>query len=283
TYIVNHAGDQVVLVDHTVWPLYEQLRPATVQHVIVMGLPAPAAPPPDTLAYEALLAAHDPCELEWSDVDERDAAALCYTSGTTGQPKGVLYSHRAIAFHCMNWAMADTVGVRRSDVVLSAPPMFHINGWGLPFVSAMVGATLVLPNRYLDPGSLLELIASEQVTVSAGVPTVWLGVWDALAANPNGHDIRSLRRLATGGSAPPESMMRAWREQYGVDIIHLWGMTEMTASGTVSSMATRPADVADADRYRALSRQGVPEPFIEIRARNEHGLVPWDGTTMGEL
>jgi fatty-acyl-CoA synthase len=282
TYIANHARDHLIVVDHNLWPLYEQLRPSTIRHVVLMGPREMAECPPDVIPYEDLIASTNPAEFEWSDVDERDAAALCYTSGTTGQSKGVLYSHRAIAVHCMNWAMVDNVAIGRRDVVLGAPPMFHINGWGLAFLSAMVGAKLVLPNRFLDPESVLELIERERVSVAAGVPTVWFGVMGVLDASPQRYDIRSLQRIATGGSAPPTSLMRAWTERYGVEIIHLWGMTEMTGSGTVS-LADDAVGATTDERYRRLARQGIPEPFIEIRARNESGLVPWDGTTMGEL
>jgi len=284
TYILNDAGDEIVLVDQDMWPLYQKLQPTTVRHVILMG----SGPGPErsynALSYEDLIASAQESAFEWIDIDERDAAALCYTSGTTGQAKGVLYSHRAITFHCMNWAMVDNVAICRRDVVLGAPPMFHINGWGLSFVSAMVGAKLVLPNRFLDPESVLDLIASERVTVAAGVPTVWLSVLDVLNTGRQRYDVRSLNRIATGGSAPPTSMMRAWIEQYGVRIIHLWGMTEMTASGTVSLNADDDSDGPSNDAlYVCLARQGIPEPFIEIRARDENGLIPWDGVTMGEL
>jgi fatty-acyl-CoA synthase len=282
TDIINHAGDDVVLVDQNVWQLYEQLGPSRIRHVIVMGASARVECPPHAIAYEDLIGSVDGSQFEWTDLDERDAAALCYTSGTTGQSKGVLYSHRAIVFHCMNWAMVDNVAICKRDVVLGAPPMFHINGWGLPFVSALVGAKLVLPNRYLDPESLLDLVTAEHVTFSAGVPTVWFGVLNALDAGSHRYDIGSLRRIATGGSAPSQALMRAWIERYRVDVIHLWGMTEMTGSGTVSLPPDR-AEIGSQVAYKSLARQGIPEPFIEVRARNENGIVPWDGLTMGEL
>jgi fatty-acyl-CoA synthase len=305
-YIVADAGARVVIADRSLLPLFERVRERVkVEHVIVTA--GSHALPDWALDYEAVVAEAGVGAFEAPELDERDAAAMCYSSGTTGRPKGVLYSHRAIALHAMNWTAADTVGVGRRDVVLAVVPMFHINGWGLPFTAAHVGAKLVLPGPFLDANSLLELIEAERVTVSAGVPTVWLDVLHALDrqkgsrppsgrkgdGSPSGgspserrsasYDVSSIRTLVIGGSAAPTALLRGYQERHGVTVVQAWGMTETTSLATVCRL---PADLetAPAERqYAWRAKQGVPMPFIEIRARGDGGLVPWDGETMGEL
>jgi fatty-acyl-CoA synthase len=276
-YIANHAGDRVLIADRSLAALADRLcQDVRFEHVILMG------EGDDTHRrahdYEALLAGTvgEPAELP--HLDERQAAAMCYTSGTTGRPKGVLYSHRSVVLAALDWTIADSVGVRGRDVILSIPSMFHINGWNFPFIAALVGAKLVLPNRYLDPDSLLELIESERVTFSGGVPTIWGDLLRAVEEG-GGRDISSLRLVATGGAAPSATLLRAW-EQRGVSLLHIWGMTEMTAVGTVSHPV---AGATPEERLARQSKQGVPATFVEIRARGDAGLVPWDGETMGEL
>jgi fatty-acyl-CoA synthase len=282
SYIIEHAGDRAIVVDRTLLPVLEQLAlPAAIEHVIVMG--DGAERPAASLDYDELVATGDAAAFAEVDLDERDAAAMCYTSGTTGRPKGVVYSHRALALQALNLTTADSLAVRGRDVILAVVPMFHINGWGLPFAAALAGATLVLPGSRLDPASLLHLIASERVTLSGGVPTIWMSVLHALDAHSVDADIRSLRALAVGGSAVPQAMLRGYKERYGVDVVQAWGMTE-TAS--VSTVCTLPGwlDEAPPDtQYAWLAKQGAPLPFVEIRARGEHGLIPWDGEAMGEL
>jgi fatty-acyl-CoA synthase len=178
---------------------------------------------------------------------------------------------------------ADSIGVRQRDVILAVVPMFHINGWCLPFAAALAGATLVLPASRLDPASLLRLIASERVTVSAGVPTVWLGVLDALDRAPGAHDVSSVRALVIGGSAVPKALLRGYEERYGITVLQAWGMTETTSIATV---CRTPPDLDDAPpevQYTWRTKQGAPMPFVEVRARTDAGLAPWDGETMGEL
>ena len=282
THIVNDAGDRIVIVDKGLWPLFEQLRPRiNVEHVVVMANDGDV--PEGTIEYERLLADRDAADFQCEELDERSAAAMCYTSGTTGHPKGVLFSHRAIVLESMNWTAADTVGVRQRDVILAVVPMFHINGWGIPFTAALVGAKLVLPGAYLDAPRLLELIQAERVTVSGGVPTVWSTVLQTLDSQPARYDITHLRTLVIGGSAVPKALLRGYRERYGVMVIHAWGMTETTAVATVcrvpASLESAPTETQD----DWLAQQGLPMPFVEIRARGESGLAPWDGQTMGEL
>ena len=288
TYIVTHAGDRIIIVDQSLLPLLERMTlPPSVEHVVVIregrdrhdgrDLPGRA------IDYETLVAGGDGERFAHLDLDERDAAAMCYTSGTTGRPKGVVYSHRTIALQAMNQTTADALGVCQRDVILAVVPMFHINGWGLPFAAALVGARLVLPGPSLDPRSLLDLITRERVTMSAGVPTVWLGVLHALDNQSCTGDLSSLRALAIGGSAVPPALIRAYQERYGVSVVHAWGMTETTAVATVCSLPADMDDAPPAAQYAWRSKQGTPLPFVEIRARGDAGLVPWDGLTMGEL
>ncbi|WP_207635146.1 long-chain fatty acid--CoA ligase [Thermaerobacter marianensis] len=286
-YIVQHAGDKVLIVDRTLLPLYQQFKDhVQLEHVIVVGGSVPAAAGPDggtLLDYEELLAAADPSRYREPDLDEREAAAMCYTSGTTGRPKGVLYSHRALVLHSLGTALPDGVGIGEADCCLPVVPMFHANAWGMPFTATMVGAKQVFPGPHLDPVSLLEDFAQERVTVTAGVPTIWLGILQELDKNPGRWDLSSLRAMLIGGSAAPKGMIRGFQERHGLRVVHGWGMTETSPVGTISRL---PADLAGAPadvQYEVRAKQGRPLPLVEIRARNEQGIVPWDGQTMGEL
>jgi fatty-acyl-CoA synthase len=282
-YIVNDADDQVVVMDASLLPLWEKVRPQVkVKHLIVCGTP-PAGAPPGALDYETLLAGADSARFSEPALEEQEAAAMCYTSGTTGRPKGVLYSHRALVLHSIAQGMRDCLGVSERDVVLPVVPMFHVNAWGLPFTCTMVGASQVFPGPFLDAESILDLLVRERVTITAGVPTVWMALLQALDANPGKYDLSRLRAIVVGGSAASPAMIRGFQERHGLSMLHAWGMTEMTPLGTVCRV---PSDLsaADADeqlRYRA--RQGTPQALVEIRARTDDGFAPWDGRTMGEL
>jgi fatty-acyl-CoA synthase len=279
-YIAGHAGDSVLIADADLLPVVDELRRRVAfDHVVIMS--ADGGVPSGTIDYEALIDGADGAEFAATEVDEDAAAAMCYTSGTTGRPKGVVYSHRAIVLSAMNWMMADSVGVRARDVILAVPSMFHINGWNFPFIAALAGAKLVLPGRQLDAASLLDLIASERVTLSGGVPTVWLGVLQALEDGAS-QDVSSLRLIASGGAGVPPALMRGWQERH-VEVLHIWGMTEMTAVGTVSRCPPELDDAPADARYAWLAKQGVPTQLVEMRARAADGLVPWDGRTMGEV
>lgn len=279
SYIVNHAEDQVLLVDATLLPLYEKFRDQVhLRHVIVYGGPAPEG----MLDYEQLLASADPRAFEYPDMNERQAAAMCYTSGTTGQPKGVLYSHRAIVLHTLGECLVDVLALREADTVLPVVPMFHANAWGLPYSATLIGAKQVFPGPHLDPESLLDLFEREQVTVTGGVPTIWLGIVQMLDAQPDRWKLVPGMRMAVGGSAAPEGMIRAF-DRHNLRVIHAWGMTEMTPVGTVSNLTSDLLDAPTDTQYDFRARQGIPLPFVEIRARGDDGLVPWDGQTMGEL
>lgn len=288
-WIATHAEDRVVLVDESLLPLWKAVAPHApgVRHVIVLAESGPhvaaTAGIDGLLDYETLLDAEDPGAFEAPALDERQAAAMCYTSGTTGKPKGVLYSHRSCVLHSFVGALGGTFAVGERDVVLPVVPMFHVNAWGLPYTCLMTGAAQVLPGPHLDPGSLLELFVGERVTFSAGVPTVWLALLAALDAQPGAHDLSALRALGVGGSAPPEALIRGLRERHGIPTLHGWGMTETSPLGTVATLPPGMDDAPLDAQIRYQTHQGRPLPFVELRARGEHGLVPWDGQSLGEL
>jgi fatty-acyl-CoA synthase len=195
----------------------------------------------------------------------------------------VLYSHRAVMLHCVGQGLADAMGVSERDTVLPIVPMFHVNAWGLPFSATLFGSNQVYPGPHLDAKSVLELMVKERVTLTAGVPTVWLGVLQELDAKPGGHDLSCLRSIAIGGSAAPISLIRGYKERHGIDIVHAWGMTEMTPLGTLCNLPASLVDAPPEQQYKYRAKQGTPLPFVEIRAATENGFAPWDGKTMGEL
>jgi len=278
TYIANHAGDSILLIDDVLLPVLERLRPQSLKHVVVWtnGTQAPEG----MIDYEELIAP-EPGEFAGPRLDEREAAAMCYTSGTTGRPKGVVYSHRAIVLHSL--ASATTVGlaISQGEVLCPVVPMFHVNGWGLPFTATMVGCKQVLPGPHLDPESLLDLYVQEGVTLSAGVPTIWMGVLQALDKEPSRWNLGAIR-MVVGGSAAPESMIRGF-DRHSLRVIHAWGMTEMTPLGTVSWLKRSLAELPEEQQYVYRAKQGLPAPFVETRIMGPSGEEPWDGETMGEL
>ncbi|TCJ14832.1 fatty-acid--CoA ligase [Rubrobacter taiwanensis] len=281
-YIVEHAQDKIVIVDEDFLPLLDRVRERVdVERVIVIS--RDGSVPEGMLDYEELLESADEERFEYPDFDEGQAAALCYTSGTTGRPKGVLYSHRSLVLQAMTWTMADTAGIRQSDVIYPIVPMFHINNWCQPFVAAMVGARFLFAKPHFDAARLLKTIEEEKVTLSGGVPTVWLSILQELERNPGQYDLSGLRGVIVAGAAAPKGMIKRLKEDYGVEVIHMWGLTETAPLATVAAV---PADMQDApadEKYALLSRQGYPIPFIEMRLRGAEGFAPWDGETMGEL
>ena len=280
-YIVNHADDSVVILDEVLWPLWERLRPEVKpRHVIVWGHGQPV--PEGAIDYEQLIEPELP-DFSPPLIGENDAAGLCYTSGTTGHPKGVLYSHRALVVHSLISAVPDSFGLSKSDVVLPVVPMFHVNAWGLPFTATMVGAKQVFPGPHLDPVSVLNLLADEQVTLTAGVPTVWLAILDQLDCNPGKWNLKALHTMIVGGSAAPQSMIEGFEKRYGLRIVHAWGMTEMSPIGTLCKPGPRGARLPDPERFRLRAMQGTAVPFVDVRAVGDQGEVPWDGKSMGEL
>jgi fatty-acyl-CoA synthase len=285
SYIVNDAADRVLIVDESLLPLYEKFRDrVNVEHVIVIGKSDVVSGFSRTvISYEDLLASADPSRYIEPSFDENHAAAMCYTSGTTGRPKGVLYSHRAVILHSFGQGLVDTLGIGERDTVLPIVPMFHVNAWGLPFTATLFGAGQVFPGPHLDAKSVLELLVRERVTLTAGVPTVWLGVLNELDQHPGEYDLSALRAIVIGGSAAPPAMIRGYKERHGLDIVHAWGMTEMTPLGTLCNLPSSLQEAPPEEQFRYRSKQGTPLPFVELRASTENGPAPWDGTTMGEL
>lgn len=285
-YIINHAEDRVVLFDATFAPLIQGIAPhcprvrawvclAEAGHTLAIEGVA------NVLAYEDLIG---PCSdvFEWPSFDERSGAALCYTSGTTGNPKGALYSHRAIVLNAMTGCLPGVLGLGPDQTILPVVPMFHINAWCIPYAAPIAGAKLVLPGPKLDGQSLYELMESEAVTISAGVPTIW----QALLAHveQNGLRFSTMRRTAVGGSAMPQALIAKFLDTYGVDVRHGWGMTETTAVATMGTLMPKCADWTPQERHALLARQGKSVFGVEIKVVDETGAtVPRDGSTQGEL
>jgi fatty-acyl-CoA synthase len=280
SFIVADAEDRAIIVDESLLDAFEGFRSAwEFKHVIVVSQSGAAVD--GTIDYESLIAANEP--IAWPRLEEIRAAAMCYTSGTTGRPKGVVYSHRALVLHSLMAALPDSNGASWHDTILPVVPMFHANAWGLPYTATFVGAALVLPGPMLDPASVLDLMVDERVTLSAGVPTVWMGVLQALEADPDRWDLSSLQRLLVGGSAVPPSLLEGF-DRHGLTIIQAWGMTETTPLGSVCRLTPDLVDAPPAEQYDYRARQGIPVPFVDIRARGDDGeLIPWDDQAMGEL
>jgi fatty-acyl-CoA synthase len=272
-YIAAHAGDRFAVVDEALAPVLDSFRErAPFERVVVV--------PGE---YEQLIAGADEAAFEPLPLREDEAGAMCYTSGTTGRPKGVVYSHRALVLHSLVSAVVDLLAIAEADVVLPVVPMFHANAWGLPYTATAVGAKLVFPGPLLDASSLLELIEGERVTVAAGVPTIWLALLRELDASPGSRDLSSLRMLLIGGSAAPRALIEGFQERHGIAVVHAWGMTELTPLGTVSRVTSELEAEPPERRYGVRAKQGLPAPLVEIRARTGEELAPWDGETMGEL
>lgn len=283
-YIVNHAEDQVLLLDPSLLPAIEKLAPhlKTVKHYIVMGDKVPEGTTLNPVsAYEDLLK-NASSEYPWPNLDENEAAAMCYTSGTTGNPKGVVYSHRAIYLHSLGLSMTDSFGISERDIFMPVVPMFHVLAWCLPFATVMLGAKLVFPGPHLQPRDLAELIQAEKVTLTAGVPTLWMGLLHLL--DNERYDLSSLRGMIVGGAAAPQAMIEGFKKKHGLDVMHAWGMTETTPLGTVSRLKSYQLELPEAEQFALRAKQGVGVPGIEIRAINEEGKeIAWDGKQFGEL
>ncbi|MBO0834095.1 MAG: long-chain fatty acid--CoA ligase [Actinobacteria bacterium] len=288
-YIAEHAGDTVVIVDATLVPLLAQVLPHApgIRHVIVTAAEGETefAPPSELIAlgrpvhsYEALLAAQ-PATFDWPDVDERSAAAMCYTSGTTGQPKGVVYSHRSAHLHSMAVCMQGIIGMSDTDRVLPVVPMFHANAWGLPYAAVLSGASLVMPDRFLQPEPLVRLIEAERPTIAGAVPTIWNALLQHVRAH--GGDLSSLRVVPCGGSAVPHSLMENYEKELGVTILQAWGMTETSPIGSV---AHPPAGLPEEAAWRYRDTAGRLLCQVEHRLVGDGGVVlPCDGEAVGEV
>jgi acyl-CoA synthetase (AMP-forming)/AMP-acid ligase II len=280
TYIANHAGDRFLIVDDVLLPVYESIR-ARTNFERVFVVPYGCAVPKGYESYEDFLASADD-NFSYPSIDENEAASMCFTSGTTGKPKGVVYSHRALVLHSFGQCLGDSFAISHDSVVLAVSPMFHANAWGLPYTCTMVGAKLILPGPHLDAESVLDLVEKERVTVACGVPTVWLGVLAALEKHQGRWKISHPVRLPCGGSAPPEALLRGL-DRFGFNVIHLWGMTETAPVATMGTLKSTMANYSEDERYEVRKRQGIPAPFVELRVMTTEGEAPWDGATSGEL
>ena len=285
-YIINHAEDKVIFVDATLLPLIERVAEQIggVKHFVLFNTPpegVEANLPGQIHDYEALMAAAGD-EYDWRVEDENQAMGLCYTSGTTGHPKGALYSHRSMYLHTIGSCQAAALGLTENDVTMPVVPQFHAMAWGLPYSAINVGANLVLPGPHMPPSALAALIEEERVTVAAGVPTIWNGLYHDLRQNRR--DISCIRALVVGGSAMPRSLIEAYEKELGVNVVHAWGMTEMSPLGTVAKLLSHHRSLPQDQQWDVKARQGYPISGVEMRIVNDEGEeLPWDGTTMGEL
>ena len=280
-YIVNHAQDRFLIVDDALLPLFEKFRESvSLERVIVVSLSGPK-PPGAEEDYESFLGSGGD-KFSYPELKEDEPAALCYTSGTTGRPKGVLYSHRALVLGAFALSLVDSLAISHHDVILPVVPLFHAAAWGVPYAATMVGAKQIFFGAHLDPETLLELFEKEQVTFSNGVPTVWIRMLEALESHPGRWKLAPGFRLAVAGSAAPESMIRGF-ERHGVRVVHGWGMTEIPPMCTLSQPKSTMRELTDDETYALRAKQGLPGPFLDFRAMGESGEVPWDGKTMGEL
>ena len=288
-YIATHAEDAVVIVDASLVPLLAEVLPhaKTVRHVIVTsaapgtappGAEALAGPGREVHSYEDLLSA-EPDMFDWPSLDERSAAAMCYTSGTTGNPKGVVYSHRSMYLHAMAPCLGNSFAFSERDRVLPVVPMFHVNSWGLPYAAVLSGAAAILPDRHMQPAALVQLIEAERPTVAAGVPTIWQGVLGHV--RENGGDLSSLRLVIAGGSAVPHALIKSYEDELGVNLVQAWGMTETSPLGSVANV---PAGVAGPEAWQYRDTAGRLFCTVEARLTGDSDAVlPMDGQAVGEI
>jgi len=278
-YVVNHARDRWILVDDVLLPLFEKIR-GRVHPERVLVVPFSGKPLPDGAEdYEGVLSSHRPLEA-LPDLRETEAAGMCYTSGTTGRLKGVLYSHRSLVLHSLAEAIA--IGLRQTDCVLPVVPMFHANAWGLPYTLALLGGRQAFPGPHLDPDSLLDLMEREKVTFAGGVPSIWLGIVEALEREPTRWKLAPGLRMIVGGSAVPESMIRRF-DALGIRVVHGYGMTETSPVITLGNPKAGMEAWPPERFYPLVARQGTPLPLVDLRVRRGDQEVPWDGESAGEL
>jgi fatty-acyl-CoA synthase len=285
TYIVNHAEDEIIFVDRSLlpqlWPLTDKMD--TVRHFVVVDDGAEVEIPDDprVLHYERLLAESEPFSGRFEIADENLAAAMCYTSGTTGNPKGVVYSHRSTMLHSLISLIADGAALSERDVVMPIVPMFHANAWGLPYGCLLAGSNIVFPGPNMIPQALLDLLSRHRVTVTGGVPTIWMGALPLL----DNYDLSTLRVILCGGSAVPKSLSEAYRQKLGLPLLHAWGMTETSPIATMSTMRSHHDSLSEDERANVRARQGQPVPLVELRLVDPDTgeEQPWDDQHTGEI
>ena len=285
TYIINHAQDKVLFVDEDLVPLIEKIKDQlTSVEVFVIMTDKEELPPTkltNVYSYEKIVEMGSPDFEFLRDIDENEPAGMCYTSATTGNPKGVVYSHRGIVLHSYALGLADTTALSESDICLPVVPMFHANAWGLPFAATWFGATQVLPGPQFSPKLILELIEQEKVTFSAGVPTIWLGVLNQL--EKGSYDVSTVRSVLCGGSAAPRGMISEFESKYNISFLHAYGMTETAPLATISRIKSYQTDLEEETRLDIRSKQGLLVPGLEMKVLGGEGEVKWDGNEMGEL
>jgi fatty-acyl-CoA synthase len=287
-YIINHAADKVIFVDEDLLPLLEPLKgklPSVEKIIICRYGDGGESSYENQLDYEEFIAEKDTV-YSWPEIDETSPMGLCYTSGTTGKPKGVMYTNRSTYLHTLTESLTDSIGLSSLDSLCGIVPMFHAMGWGLPFCASMLGCKQVMPHRFMTPDSFLSLMHEEEVTISAGVPTIWQGVKAALEAAPDKYDLSKLTRLTCGGSAPPVSMMRWYWDTYGIEMIQGWGMTETNPLGTLSRKVAKRshANISEDQQFENIAKAGLPMPGLEIEIFDENwNPLPHDGEAVGEL
>ena len=283
-YIANHAEDEIIFVDASLLPLLEKLAPhfKTVKHYVVMSDgPMPETSLPNAVSYEELIAGES-SDYIWPQLDENTAAAMCYTSGTTGNPKGTVYSHRGLFLHSMMVCMTEAAGLSERDIVMPVVPMFHANAWGMPHAASFVGAKQVFPGPFMDPKSIAQLIQDERITSASGVPTIWMGLLQLIEKEK--YDLSSIRSMPVGGSAVPQSMLEHYEKDFDIHIMHAWGMTELAPVGTISHLKSYMFEWPEEERFKVRAKQGTAVPGIETRVVDVEGKeLPWDGTSFGEL